>query len=88
MNNRRKKIKIKERFPADEIIFKPKMRDLKQGQTIVDDLGRIGRVTDFDPTGKQLFNNAQGFHAVCANFGNSYDDCLKWSEVFCLVNQK
>lgn len=89
MTPQQKKKKIREHFINDEIIFNPKMRDLKQGQTIVDEKGRIGTVTMFDPTGKQMFNRAQRYHAVCARFsGHNYDDCLQWNEVFCLVNVK
>lgn len=83
------KTKVEERYGGSEIIFKPKMRDLKSGQTIIDIDGRIGKVTDFDPSFKQMFNRAQGYHAVCARFvSENYDDCLHWSQVFCLVNEQ
>lgn len=79
--------RVPEFFAGKEIIFQPKMRDLQRGQTIVDIKGRVGKVTDFDPPLKQMFNNAQGFHAVCARFENdSYDDYVHWSQVFCLVS--
>lgn len=79
--------RAQEFFAGKAIIFQPKMRDLQRGQIIVDVNGRVGKVTDFDPTFKQMFNNAQGFHAVCARFENdNYDDCLHWNQVFCLVS--